>query len=85
MPTYEAIYEDGKLEWVNEGPDPGRYRVLVTVTEEGTSSPSEEEVQRVLDEADGAWGTGKTVEEIDEDVEELRGEWDRPWYDADRS
>lgn len=29
--SYEAIYEDGELEWVGDEPEPGRHRVHVTV------------------------------------------------------
>lgn len=29
--TYEAIYEDGHLEWLGEQPGTGRHRLLVTV------------------------------------------------------
>lgn len=29
--TFEAIYDDGHLKWLNERPHKGRHRVLVTV------------------------------------------------------
>jgi hypothetical protein len=84
MPTYEAIYEDGELEWIGDAPDPGRHRVEVTVLDQEPVSRDPEEVQRILDESHGAWDADKSVEEIDEDIEKMRSEWDRPWYDADR-
>ena len=77
--TYEAVLEDGQLDWIGEQPGVGRHRVLVTVLEK--PRPSAEEVQRVLDETRGAWGTGKSLDEIDAEIEEMRTEWDRPWYD----
>ena len=85
MPTYEAIYEDGQIEWIGEEPEPGRHRVQVTVVDQEPEPRDPEEVRRVLDEAHGAWGTDKTIEEIDEEIDKMRDEWDRPWYDSDRS
>lgn len=80
LETYEAVYEDGRLEWLERPPHQGRRRVLVTVLEE-LPRPSAEEVQRVLDETRGAWGTGKSLNEIDRDIESMRETWDRPWYE----
>ena len=79
--TYEALLEDGQLEWLGKRPEAGRHRVLVTVLE--PPRPSPEEVQRVLDAAYGAWGTGKSLDEIDAEIEAMRAEWDRPWDDPD--
>lgn len=79
--TYEAILEDGHLEWLSEQPEMGRHRVLITVLERPRRLP--EDVQRVLDGAYGAWGTGKSLDEIDAEIDEIRAEWDRPWYNPD--
>lgn len=85
MPTYEAIYEDGQLEWIGDEPEPGRHRVQVTVLDPEPESRDPDEVERILDEAHGAWRTGTTVGEIDEEIDEMRSEWERPWYNSDRS
>ena len=79
--TYEAVLEDGQLDWLGEQPGTGRHRVLVIVLEQPRPSP--EEVRRVLDAAYGAWGIGKSLDEIDAEIEEMRAEWDRPWDDPD--
>jgi len=84
MPTYEAIYEDGELEWIGDEPEPGRHRVEVTVLDKEPVSRDPKEVQHILDESHGAWDTDKSVEEIDEEIEKMRSEWDRPWYGSDR-
>jgi len=84
MPTYEAIYEDGQLEWIGDEPTPGRHRVQVRVLDRESESRDLDEVQRILDESHGAWGTDKSVEEIDEEIDKMRSDWDRPWYDVDR-
>jgi len=78
--TYEAVCEDGRLEWLERPPHPGRCRVLVTVLEE-LPRHSFEEVQRVLDETRGTWGTGTSLDEVDRDVEAMRETWNRPWYE----
>jgi len=79
METYEAVYEDGRLEWLETPPHPGRCRVLVTVFEE-LPRRSPEEVQQVLDETRGTWGTGTSLDEVDRDIETMRETWSRPWY-----
>ncbi len=86
--TYEAIYENGRIEWLNESPDTHHHRVLVTVLEENRPpkkkpSRSSEEVRRVLDETRGAWGS-KSADEIDREIEAMRRwDWSRPWYPSD--
>lgn len=79
LETYEAVYEDGRLEWLDGPPHPGRCRVLVTVLEE-MPQWSTEDIQHVLDETRGAWGTGKSRADVDRDVEAMRKTWHRPWY-----
>lgn len=61
MPTYEDIYEDEQFEWVHDAPAPGRHRVRVTVLDQGTAFRNSEEIERILNEAHGAWQSGKTV------------------------
>ena len=79
MKTYEAIYEDGRLEWTEDAPEPGRCRVRVTVLEDMPRRPPEE-VQRVLDDTRGAWGAAASPDDVDRDVEAMRETWNRPWY-----
>lgn len=84
--TYEAVLDDGRVEWTGRQPEAGRHRVLVTVLHPPAPSPgdvSPKEVQRVLDETRGAWGSGKTLDEIDAEIEKMRAEWNRPWDDPD--
>lgn len=57
----------------------------VTVLNREQESRDPEEVRRILDDAHRAWGTDKTVEEVDEEIEERRSEWERPRYNSDRS
>lgn len=77
MPTYEAVYEDGQLEWIGEKPGPGRHRVQVRVLDSESEKHDREEVRRMLKRTRGAWGRDKTLEEVEEEVQGLRDEWDR--------
>jgi hypothetical protein len=38
---------------------------------------SSQEVHRMLEATQGAWGRGKTLEEIDAEIDRMRAEWDR--------
>ena len=53
LKAYEAIYEDGRLEWLDEQPKAGRHRVLVTVLDQ-KKQRAPEEVRRVLEATRGA-------------------------------
>jgi hypothetical protein len=75
--TYEAIYEDGHLEWLGEQPGTGRYRLLVTVVKEHRPPHSLQEVHHMLEATRGAWGLGKTLAAVDAEIDQMRAEWDR--------
>lgn len=75
--TYEAIYEDGHLEWLGAQPGTGRHRLRVTVVDGRSRQRSPQEVHRMLEATRGAWGHGKTLEEIDAEIDQMRAEWDR--------
>ncbi len=74
---YEAIYEDGHLEWLGVQPSAGCHRLLVTVVDESPSQRSSQKVHRMLEATRGAWGCGKTLEGIDAEIDRMRAEWDR--------
>ena len=75
--TSEALYENGQLAWLGEPPGAGRHRLLVTVVSLRPPRHALEEVRRLLEATQGAWGHGKTLEDIDADINRLRAEWDR--------
>jgi hypothetical protein len=77
MPTYEAIYEDGELEWIGDEPAPGRHRVEVRVLDREAKTHDPEEVRKVFEQARGAWGAEKSLEEVEAEIQQLRDEWDR--------
>ena len=75
--TYEAVYENGHLEWLGEPPGAGRHRLLVMVVSTSPPRHSLQEVHRLLEATRGAWGHGKTLEDIDAELARMRAEWDR--------
>ncbi|MBF0614951.1 MAG: hypothetical protein G8237_12460 [Magnetococcales bacterium] len=66
LSTYEALYEQGRLTWLHETPEPYQGRVIVTLMEDAAvthaplsvqiSSLQEEELERFMQEMCGAWG-----------------------------
>ncbi len=78
--TYEAIYENGQLEWLGEQPGSGRHRLLVTVVEREPRQHAPQEIRRVLEATRDAWGRGKTLDEIDDEIDRMRSEWNRDEY-----
>ena len=74
---YEALYEDGHLQWLGAQPGAGRHRLLVTIVNGTPQRRSSQEVHRMLEATRGAWGRGKTLAEIDAEINRMRAEWDR--------
>lgn len=74
--TYEAIYENGELSWLNKQPQAGRHHVLVTILDL-TKTHSQHDVHNMLTNTSGAWGEGKSLDEIDAELDRIRAEWDR--------
>jgi hypothetical protein len=80
LKSYEAVYEDGKLRWIREQPASKKMRVLVTVLEEETDAATPAALKAMLERAKGCVRPGKSIEEIDADIREMRAEWEREWY-----
>lgn len=73
LKSYEATFEKGKLKWVRENPEiEDGERVIVLVETRTTSDSSMKDLHRILEEARGAWGTGKSLEDIDREIASRR-------------
>ena len=73
LKSYEATYEKGKLNWVQEKPDiEDGERVIVVVDDRTSLKSRRKDIRRALEEARGAWGTGKSLEEIDREIDARR-------------
>lgn len=75
--TYEAICDDGRLEWLGNGPPGGRHRVVVTVIGDEAQPHDRADVRRMLEATRGAWGSDRPIEEVNDEIQRIRGEWDR--------
>jgi hypothetical protein len=75
--AYEAIYEDGHLQWLGAQPGPGRHRLRATIIDGHPPQYSPKEVHRMLEATRSAWGRGKTLDDIDAEIDRMRAEWDR--------
>lgn len=68
LKSYEALYEHGRIRWLETPPDVALARVIVTVLTEPVESRSrpactEESVDALLSRTAGAWGQ-RTPQEI---------------------
>jgi len=79
LKSYEAILDHGHLRWLGDEPDKDFLRVIVTVVEEKPSPHSTEATRAVLEKAWAIVNPPKSLEEIDQDIEQMRSEWNREW------
>lgn len=77
--TYEAVYEDGRLIWVREQPDRRRMKVMVTVLEDEPDAQTLSGRKAIWQRSKGCVSPGKSIEEIDADIRQMRAEWEREW------
>jgi hypothetical protein len=77
LKSYEAVYEDGKLRWIREQPASKKMRVIVTVLEEETDAEAAVVRKAMFERTRGCVRPGKSIEEIDADIREMRAEWER--------
>ncbi len=75
LKSYEATYEKGRLRWTQEKPEiKDGEKVIVVVDTLEPPKRRGQEIRRALQEARGAWGRGKTLEEIDREIAVRRAE-----------
>lgn len=80
LKSYEAIYEKESLHWLREKPSQSHVRVIVTILEEPVEqeSYSLEEIQTILSSTRGIFDPQKSMDEIDQELEQKRqSDWQR--------
>jgi hypothetical protein len=61
------------LNWVQEKPDiEDGERIIVVVDDRSPLKSRRKDIRRVLEEARGAWGTGKSLAQIDQEIDARR-------------
>lgn len=80
LKTYEAVYDHGALKWIGDSPpeDVSRVVVVVDVPSE-TKKHKLSKIRKVLSATRGAWSVGKSIEEIDKEIANMRTDWERDW------
>ncbi|RKZ50732.1 MAG: hypothetical protein DRR16_33335 [Candidatus Parabeggiatoa sp. nov. 3] len=81
LQTYEAIYNGQQFRWLNDIP-PKRDKevhVVIVMDVEKTIVKSKPNIHDVLQRTRGAWGKGKTLDEIDAEIHTMRSEWEGKW------
>jgi hypothetical protein len=83
LKSYEAILERNQsVRWLT--PAPPRHatetRIIIVMEEDHSLLPvSPSSSREVLRRTRGAWGRGKTIEEVDAEIRQMRSEWEREW------
>ena len=71
--SYEAIYDKGLLKWTDNKPEiEDGTPVTVVVDTTPSKKRRRKEIQKVLNATRGAWGRGKSLDEIDREIETMR-------------
>jgi len=84
LQTYEATYNGEQFRWINQAPPKldKEVPVVLVMDVEKTATKPKKNLHEVLQRTRGAWGclgSGKSLDEIDQEINEIRHEWDREW------
>jgi len=79
--TYEAIFERGSLKWIGDPPDINDGdRVVVIADTPACSLVRPQELEEAWEAARGVLRSGKTIDQVDQELAALRDEdWRRDW------
>lgn len=83
LKSYEAVYSHGYLRWVHQTPpDIAKEMRVIVVLDAAQYYQEEHDRERIhvlLQRTRGALGRGKTLQEIDQEIQTVRKEWEREW------
>ncbi len=82
LKSYEAVYSHGHLRWIHPAPPELTKEMRVIVVLDAPQYQEEharEPVHVLLQRTRGALGRGKTLQEIDQEIQIMRKEWEREW------
>ncbi|MEN8214900.1 MAG: hypothetical protein ABFS56_00670 [Pseudomonadota bacterium] len=81
LQTYEATYNGKQFRWINQAPPKldKEVRVVVVMDVKKPSAKPKKNLHEVLQRAWGSLGRGRSLDEIDQEINEMRLEWNREW------
>jgi hypothetical protein len=74
--SYEAVYTCNQFRWIRQAPPNQEMRVLVANVVE-PKVKADDEIDEILERAWGCLGLGKSLDEIAQEINEIRKEWER--------
>jgi hypothetical protein len=66
--SYEAVYTGNQFRWIGQAPPNQEMRVLVVANVVETKAKADDDIDEILDRAWGCLGTGKSLNEIDQEI-----------------
>lgn len=79
LKQYEAIYKNGKLQWIDTPPEAIENRRVVVLLNEEREMPESLNISALLRKTRGTMGRHMTMEELDAEILTMRDEWTREW------
>ena len=79
LKQYEAIYRNGKLQWLNTPPETIENRRVVVLLDEERVMPNSVNISVLLRKTRGSIGRHMKMEELDAEIHAMRDEWTREW------
>lgn len=62
LKSYEAIYDNGHIQWLSEPPKTQRFKMLVVIEQPEEPATDEQTAEMLLAETNGAWGKSSLAE-----------------------
>jgi hypothetical protein len=80
LKSYEAVYHNGHLHWLGMPPPQAieKHHVMVVVDLEKEAKPTTD-IRQLLAKTRGCLKPLRSLDEIDQNITEMRSEWDREW------
>jgi hypothetical protein len=75
LKSYAAIYRQGHLDWLDDAPEQDNVKVIVTLVEAAPQNQTAQ-VQEILQQAWGCMEKPLTIQEIDQEIAQMRAEWE---------
>jgi hypothetical protein len=75
LKSYTAIYKQGHLDWLDDAPEQDNVKVIVTLVENIPQIPPMR-AQEILQQAWACMEKPHTIQQIDNDITQMRSEWE---------